>query len=179
MPVLMDKDRIHRTLVRLSNEIAEDNVGFKDVVLLGIKRGGEVVAKRLHDIILSEEGIFVPFDGIDIGMHRDDLVSAFFVPDATVNRLKFPVDGKIVVLCDDILYTGRTARAAIETILSLGRPQKIRLLELVDRGGRELPVRADYTGKNIPSSAKEHIEVRFIELGAKEDALTIEKIKEA
>lgn len=172
----MDKDRIYRTLVRLSNEVGEKNGGFDGVVLIGIKRGGEVVAKRLHDIIYAEEGIDVPCDSIDIGLHRDDLVSAFFVPDAKVNKISFPIDGKTVVLCDDILYSGRTVRAAIETILKeLGRPKKIQLLEIVNRGGHELPIMADFVGKNIPSSAREHIKVNFTELGAEEDSLTIEK----
>lgn len=179
MPVIMDKDRIRRTLVRLSNEIAERNGGFDDVVLIGIKRGGEVVAERLQKLIYAGEGKKIPCAGIDISMHRDDLVSAFFVPEATVNKIPFSIEDKIVVLCDDVLYTGRTVRAAIETIFKeIGRPKSIQLLELVDRGGRELPFRADYVGRNVPSSKEEHIKVRFIELGAEEDALSIEKNKE-
>ena len=176
MPVLMDKDRIARTLTRLSKEIGASNGGFENVVLLGIKRGGEVVAERLQQLIFREEGVLLPAAGIDIGLHRDDLVSAFFVPQAVVNKIPFSVEGKTVVLCDDILYTGRTVRAAIETIFKeLGRPSKIQLLELVDRGGRELPIRADFVGKNVPSSSREYVKVNFTELGAEEDSLTIEK----
>ncbi len=176
MPVLMDKDRIHRTLIRLSNEIAERNNGFSNVVLIGIKRGGEVVANRVHRIIYEMEGISVPVGGIDISMHRDDLVSAFFVPDATKNQLDFSLVGKDVVLCDDILHTGRTVRAAIETIFSeFGRAKSVQLLELIDRGGKELPIRADYVGKNVPSSNKEFVRVCFTELGDYEDSITIEK----
>lgn len=176
MPVLMDKDRINRTLVRLSNEIAEKNGGFDNVVLIGIKRGGEVVAGRIKRIISDLEGVEVPCGGIDIGMYRDDLISSFFVPSATANKLGFSVVGKDVVLCDDILFTGRTVRAAIEGIITeYGRPKSIQLLELVDRGGRELPIRADYVGKNVPSAKSEHIRVEFTELGANEDALILEK----
>ncbi len=179
MPVIMDKDRIRRTLVRLSNEIAERNGGFDGVVLIGIKRGGEVVAERLQKLIEAGEGKKIPCAGIDVSMHRDDLVSAFFVPKATVNKIPFSVEDKIVVLCDDVLYTGRTVRAAIETIFKeLGRPKSIQLLELVDRGGREFPFRADYVGRNVPSSKDEHIEVCFTELGAGEDSLSIERNKE-
>lgn len=176
MAVLMDKDRINRTLIRLSNEIAEKNGGFDNVVLIGIKRGGAVVAERIKKIIFEQEGINVECGAIDISMYRDDLVSSFFVPSATVNKLDFSVVGKDVVLCDDILFTGRTVRAAIEGIITeYGRPKSIQLLELADRGGRELPIRADYVGKNLPSSKSEHIRVDLIELGAEEDALVLEK----
>ena len=106
-------------------------------------------------------------------MSRDDLVSAFILPEAEKNDLGFPLEGKTVVLCDDVLHTGRSAVAGIEALFRLGRPAKIQLLVLVDRGGRELPVRADYVGKNVPTSKEEYIEVHFTELGAGEDALTI------
>ena len=104
---------------------------------------------------------------------RDDLVSGFFVPDATVNKLGFSVSDKNIVLCDDVLHTGRSAVAGIEALFRLGRPAKIQLLVLVDRGGREVPVRADYVGKNVPTSREEYIKVQFRELGHGEDALTI------
>ena len=125
--VIMDANGIRRTLVRLAHEIAErDEIG--QVVLLGIKRGGEIVAERVRDCLYEAEGIRVPCGGIDIGMQRDDLVSAFFVPDYTENKLDFSVEGRIAVLCDDVLHTGRSVRAALETIFKLGRPKAIRLL---------------------------------------------------
>ena len=172
--VIMDANGTRRTLVRLAHEIAErDEIG--QVVLLGIKRGGEIVAERVRDCLYEAEGIRVPCGGIDIGMQRDDLVSAFFVPDYTENKLDFSVEGRIAVLCDDVLHTGRSVRAALETIFKLGRPKAIRLLELVDRGGRELPVRADFVGKNVPTSRSEYVEAYFTERGAAEDKIVIGK----
>ena len=172
--VIMDANGIRRTLVRLAHEIAErDEIG--QVVLLGIKRGGEIVAERVRDCLYEAEGIRVPCGGIDIGMQRDDLVSAFFVPDYTENKLDFSVEGRIAVLCDDVLHTGRSVCAALETIFKLGRPKAIRLLELVARGGRELPVRADFVGKNVPTSRSEYVEAYFTERGAAEDKIVIGK----
>lgn len=173
--VIMDANGIRRTLVRLAHEIAERDGRLDETVLIGIKRGGEIVARRIRDCLLQAEGVKVPCGGIDIGMQRDDLVSAFFVPEYTENKLGFPVENKIAVLCDDVLHTGRSVRAAIETIFKIGRPKAIRLLELVDRGGRELPVRADFVGKNVPTSRSEYVEAYFTELGAAEDRIVIGK----
>ena len=172
-PVIMNAEGMARTLRRLSHEIEERNEGFSGVVLVGVKRGGEVVARRLSAIISETGRGDVPCAGLDITMSRDDLVSAFILPEAEKNDLGFPLEGKTVVLCDDVLHTGRSAVAVIEALFRLGRPAKIQLLVLVDRGGRELPVRADYVGKNVPTSKEEYIEVHFTELGAGEDALTI------
>ena len=172
-PVIMNAEGMARTLRRLSHEIEERNEGFSGVVLVGVKRGGEVVARRLSAIISETGRGDVPCAGLDITMSRDDLVSAFILPEAEKNDLGFPLEGKTVVLCDDVLHTGRSAGAGIEALFRLGRPAKIQLLVLVDRGGRELPVRADYVGKNVPTSKEEYIEVHFTELGAGEDALTI------
>ena len=172
-PVIMNAEGMARTLRRLSHEIEERNEGFSGVVLVGVKRGGEVVGRRLSAIISETGRGDVPCAGLDITMSRDDLVSAFILPEAEKNDLGFPLEGKTVVLCDDVLHTGRSAVAGIEALFRLGRPAKIQLLVLVDRGGRELPVRADYVGKNVPTSKEEYIEVHFTELGAGEDALTI------
>ena len=174
--VIMDKNAIRRTVIRLSHEILERNSTLDDVVLVGIKRGGEVVAKRIQKYLAQQEGTEVPCAGIDISMYRDDLISAFFVPDATVNAFGFDVTGKTVVLCDDVLHTGRSVRAAIEGLFTMGRPKGIQLLVLVDRGGREVPVRADFVGKNVPTSRTERIQVEFEELNAQEDRLFITKI---
>ncbi len=173
MSIIMDGAGLARTIKRLSHEIVERNEGFENLVLVGVKRGGEVVAKRIQNEIARSESVLLPCAGIDIGMTRDDLVSAFFVPDAERNDLGFDITGKRVVLCDDILHTGRSAVAGIEALFRLGRAEKISLLVLVDRGGREVPVRADFVGKNVPTAKSEYIDVYFTELGAKEDQLTI------
>ena len=173
--LIMDKNGIRRTLVRLSNEIVERIGGIENTVLLGIKRGGEIVAKRIASRLTELEGVEVPCGGLDITLERDDLVSEFFVPDYSGNEIGFELTGKTVVLCDDVLYTGRSVRAAIETIFSLGRPERIYLLEMIDRGGRQLPIRADFVGKNVPTAKTEYIDIRFEELGDIEDAVYIVK----
>lgn len=174
--VIMDKNAIRRTIIRLSHEIFERNGKLDDVVLVGIKRGGEVVAKRIQKYLMQQEGEEIPCAGIDISMYRDDLDSAFFASKNAVNQLGFDVAGKTVVLCDDVLQTGRSVRAAIEGLFTMGRPKGIQLLVLVDRGGREVPVRADFVGKNVPASRTERIEVEFEELGGAEDRLYITKL---
>lgn len=173
MTEIFDSDGLRRAIVRLAHEIEEKNKGLNGLVLAGIKRGGEIVARRIQAAIAEFSGIELPCAGLDIGMKRDDLVTGAFVPAAQKNVLGFAIDGKRVVLCDDVLYTGRSAAAAIETLFSLGRPQAIELLALVDRGGRQLPVRADFVGKNVPTAAREYVEVCFTELGAERDALSI------
>lgn len=170
--ILMDGAAINRTLTRLSHEVVEKAKGAENLCLIGIPRRGEIVAARVRTLIEKFYGASLPCAGIDIGIYRDDLVSGYFVPDARVNSLGFSVDGKTVILCDDVLHTGRTVRAAIEAIFDLGRPAKIMLLVLCDRGGREMPVSPDFVGKNIPTSAKETIDVRFAEIEG-EDSLGI------
>ena len=170
----MDEAAIARMLTRLSHELVEHNKGTENVCVLGIRRRGEYVARRIVALVKQFYGVDLPCAGIDIGMYRDDLVSSFFVPEATVNRLGFPVDGKRVVLCDDVLHTGRSVCAAIDAIFELGRPACVQLLELIDRGGRELPVRADYVGKNVPMSRSEFLDVGFAELGG-DDTVVIRK----
>ena len=173
--IIMDEKAIARTLTRLAHEISEKEGDLSNVVLVGIRKGGEYVAARVSESLLSCVGEKTEYAGIDITLKRDDLVSAFFVPEYTENKLPFSIDGKTVVLCDDVLHTGRTVRAAIETLFTLGRPKKVLLLELIDRGGRQLPIRADFVGKNVPTSKSEHVEVFFKEEGAKEDKILIVK----
>ena len=173
--LIMDKNALSRTFTRLANEVLERVGEIDDVVLLGVKRGGEIVARRLKNRLEGIEGKSLPCAGLDITMQRDDLVSEFFVPEYSGNEIGFDVAGKTVILCDDVLYTGRSVRAAIETIFSLGRPKKILLLEIIDRGGRQLPIRADFVGKNVPTSKTERIEMRFEGLGAKQDEVLIVK----
>ncbi len=178
-PVIMDAEGMRRTIVRLSHEIEERNEGLQNVVLVGVKRGGEIVARRIAAAIAASGRGNVPCAGLDIGMTRDDLVSAFILPDAEKNELGFSLEQKTVVLCDDVLHTGRSAVAGIEALFRIGRPAKTELLVLVDRGGRELPVRADFVGKNVPTSRREYINVRFTELGHGEDSLTITRRQHA
>ena len=173
--LIMDKDAVRRTITRLSNEILERVGTLDDVVVLGIKRSGEIVAQRIAKRLEELEGVVLPCAGLDITMQRDDLVSEFFVPEFTGNDFDFSIQGKTVVLCDDVLFTGRSVRAAIETVFSLGRPKRIYLLEMIDRGGRQLPIRADFVGKNVPTAKSERIEMKFVEFGAQEDCVLIVK----
>lgn len=173
--LIMDKDAVRRTITRLSNEILEKVGRLDDVAVLGIKRSGEIVAQRIAKRLEELEGVVLPCTGLDITMQRDDLVSEFFVPEFTGNDFDFSIQGKTVILCDDVLFTGRSVRAAIETVFSLGRPKRIYLLEMIDRGGRQLPIRADFVGKNVPTSKSERIEMKFVELGAQEDCVLIVK----
>ena len=173
--LIMDKDAVRRTITRLSNEILEKVGSLDDVAVLGIKRSGEIVAQRIAKRLEELEGVVLPCAGLDITMQRDDLVSEFFVPEFTGNDFDFSIQGKTVILCDDVLFTGRSVRAAIETVFSLGRPKRIYLLEMIDRGGRQLPIRADFVGKNVPTSKSERIEMKFVELGAQEDCVLIVK----
>ncbi len=170
--LLMDAAAIRRTLTRLSHKIVEKNKGADNLCLVGIKRRGEIIARRICGLLESSYGVSPDTAGIDIGMYRDDLVSGFFVPDASVNDLGFSIDNKSVILCDDVLHTGRSVRAAIEALFVLGRPASIRLLVLADRGGREMPVCADFVGKNIPTARSEFLDVALAEIEG-EDSLTL------
>lgn len=160
---LLDEPAIKRALTRISHEIIEKNKGVENICIVGIKRRGEPLARTIRDNIEIIEDVAVPCGSIDIGFYRDDLT--YLTTDPTVRKaeLKFDVNGKDVILVDDVLYTGRTARAAIEAIIQIGRPKTIQLAVLVDRGHRELPIRADYVGKNVPTSRNEMIEVRLPE----------------
>ncbi|MBO4472666.1 MAG: bifunctional pyr operon transcriptional regulator/uracil phosphoribosyltransferase PyrR [Clostridia bacterium] len=161
--VLMDEAALTRALVRISHEILERNKGTEDLVLLGIKTRGVPMAERIRANIAQIEGREVPCGSLDITLYRDDLSE--LAPSASVKSSDFPCDivDKHVILVDDVLFTGRTARAAIEAILDRGRPKTIQFAVLVDRGHRELPIRADYVGKNVPTSVKEVIAVAFPE----------------
>ncbi len=160
--VLMDANAMDRTLTRLVHEIVEHNRGTENVALLGIRTRGVYLARRVAKKLCELEGREVPLGELDITLYRDDLFDGC---DAVYrgSRVEFPVDGKDVVLCDDVLYTGRTARSAIAAVLALGRPKSIQLLILVDRGHRELPFQSDYTGKNVPTSRAERVVVHCAE----------------
>lgn len=160
---IMDEAALRRALMRISHEVTEKNKGVDNVVLVGIRRRGEPIARMIRDNIGRIEGVDVPSGSIDIGFYRDDLTTYAENPLVRRAELDFDVTARDVVLVDDVLFTGRTARAAIEAVFSCGRPRTIQFAVLVDRGHRELPIRADYVGKNIPTSRSELVEVRLPE----------------
>lgn len=158
---ILDEAAVGRALKRISHEILEKNNGCENVCLVGIKRRGIPVARKIADNISAIEGKEVPVGEIDITYYRDDLEKKTDEPEIHESDIPFEITGKTVILADDVLYTGRTARAAMEALLKYGRPAQIQLAVLVDRGHRELPIRGDYVGKNVPTSKSEHIEVKL------------------
>ena len=147
---LLDENAIRRALTRLSHEIIEKNKGVEDIVLVGIKRRGYPLAERLSEFIEKFEGVKIPVASVDITLYRDDLTNVSDTPNLNDPKIDVDIRGKKVIIVDDVLYTCRTARAAIDAIMDQGRPEFIQLAVLVDRGHKELPIRADYVGKNIP-----------------------------
>ncbi|AJA47941.1 bifunctional protein PyrR [Clostridium pasteurianum DSM 525 = ATCC 6013] len=163
--VLLDEKSIKRTLTRISHEIIEKNKGTEDMVLIGIKRRGVPLAERIAKIIESIEGNTIPVASVDIALYRDDLKDSNDNENiVNTEELEIDIKNKKVILVDDVLHTGRSARAAIDAIIDCGRPKMIQLAALIDRGHRELPIRADYVGKNVPTSNSEVIAVRVSEL---------------
>ena len=160
---LMDEAAMGRALMRIAHEITEKNRGVENVVIIGVKRRGETIAKIIRENINKIENVEIPCGSVDISFYRDDLSRVSESPVIRETELGPDVNDKDVVLVDDVLYTGRTARAAIEAIFSHGRPRTIQFAVLVDRGHRELPIRADFVGKNVPTSRNELIEVRLPE----------------
>lgn len=169
---LMDEKAISRAITRVSHEIIERNKGIENVVLVGIKTRGVPIANRIAKKIESIEGIAINTGQIDITLYRDDLKEIDVNPVINGSSIDFDINNKVVVLVDDVLYTGRTVRAALDAIMDVGRPNAIQLAVLVDRGHRELPIRADYVGKNVPTSRHEIISVMLDEID-KQDSVTI------
>lgn len=161
---LLDDNAIRRSLIRISHEIIEKNKGIDDIVLVGIKRRGYPLAERIAENIKEIEGISVPVGYVDISLYRDDITEINDMPDLNSVDLGVEVKGKKVILVDDVLFTCRTVRAAIEAIIDSGRPLSIQLAVLIDRGHKELPIRADYVGKNIPTSKTEIVAVEINEI---------------
>ena len=159
--VCMDAAEIERSLVRIAHQILEANHGAGNLALVGIVTRGDILARMLVEKIKEIEGVDVPFGHLDISFYRDDFAT-YLSPEVLSTNIPFEVDGKDVILIDDILYTGRTIRSALDALVDLGRPKTVQLAVLIDRGHRELPIRADYVGKNVPSSHDESVRL-FLE----------------
>ena len=171
--VIMDAADMHRACVRLAHELIERNHGVDNVVLVGIQRRGVPIAKKVADLVEQYEKIKIPVGMLDITFYRDDLSLLFEHPVINGTDIPFMIQGKKVVLVDDVIYTGRTARAALEAILEIGRAECVQLMVLIDRGHRELPIRADFVGKNLPTSSNEVVHV-CVEQQDGEDGIYLE-----
>jgi pyrimidine operon attenuation protein/uracil phosphoribosyltransferase len=161
---MMDSDQIRRTITRLGHEIVERHGGTDGLVLIGIQRRGVVLAQRLADAIAESERVRVPVGALDISLYRDDLSELASYPIVRSTELPIDINDRTVVLIDDVLFTGRTVRAAMDALIDFGRPRAIRLAVLVDRGHRELPIRADHVGRNLPTARAERVNVHVQEL---------------
>ena len=167
--ILVDEKTMDRMLMRLSHEIIEKNEGVEELYLIGIRRRGVPLAERIKTNIERFSDIRVTLGALDITLYRDDLKELFPTPQVHGTHIPFDVDGKTVILIDDVIYTGRTARAAMEAVIRLGRPAAIRLCVMVDRGHRELPIAANFVGKNVPTARDEFISVRVAEIDGKNE----------
>jgi pyrimidine operon attenuation protein / uracil phosphoribosyltransferase len=175
---IMTADEIRRATIRLSHEIVEKQAGTAGLLLIGIQRRGVPLARRIADAIAENESVDISVGALDITFYRDDLSLVAQQPVVKGTDLPFGIDGRTVVLVDDVLYTGRTIRAAMDALVDFGRPQAIRLAVLVDRGHRELPIRADHVGKNVPTSREEIVRVHLEEIDG-EDGVDIERVVES
>ena len=166
MPIVMDADRIARTITRIAHEILERNHGIDGVCLVGIRSRGVPLARRIAAVLKAETGHDVPTGTLDITLYRDDLTraAAGSTPVVRSTDIPFPIENRTVVLVDDVLFTGRTTRAALDAVTDFGRPRAIHLVVLVDRGHRELPIKADYVGRNVPTSRAEQVHVRLLDI---------------
>ena len=171
--VCMDAEEIERALVRIAHQIVEANRGAEDIALVGIVTRGDLLAKRLAGKIEEIEGVKVPLGRLDISFYRDDYAT-HMAPEVLSTDIMFNIDGKTIVLVDDVLYTGRTVRAALDALMDIGRPAAVQLAVLVDRGHRELPIRADFVGKNVPSSSEENVRLFLEEVDGKTEVEILE-----
>jgi pyrimidine operon attenuation protein / uracil phosphoribosyltransferase len=172
---IMDAEAIRRALRRVAHEIIEQNADLKSVVLAGIPSRGVEIARRIAEFISAIEKIDIETGVVDVAMHRDDVGTRAELPVVHESKLPLPLEGRTVIIVDDVLFTGRTVRAAMDAISSFGRPARIQLAVLIDRGHRELPIRADYVGKNLPSAASEKVRVRLEQTDGEPDAVWLLK----
>lgn len=172
---ILDKDGINRALMRIAHEILEKNKGTHDICLIGIRKRGAYLAQRLGECIKKIDQDAVPVGVLDITLYRDDLTLIANQPVVHKTEIDFDIEGRHVVLVDDVLYTGRTIRAALDALIDFGRPRTIQLAVLIDRGHRELPIRADFAGKNIPTAQHETVEVRLEETDGVDEVAIVEK----
>jgi pyrimidine operon attenuation protein / uracil phosphoribosyltransferase len=173
MSVVMDAERISRALTRIAHEIIEHNRGLADLALVGVRSRGVPIAQRLASDIRQITKADIPVGALDITLYRDDLMgsSVGIQPLVRKTEIPFSIDGRTIILVDDVLYTGRTTRAALDALIDFGRPKAIQLVVLVDRGHRELPIKADYVGKNVPTSRQQSVQVRLRELDGADEVL--------
>jgi pyrimidine operon attenuation protein/uracil phosphoribosyltransferase len=180
MPVVMDADRIARTLTRIAHEIVERNKGVEDLALVGVRTRGVPIARRLAAGLQDITGNKVPTGALDITLYRDDLMRHAVGPQPVIRKTEIPfsIDNRKILLVDDVLYTGRTTRAALDALIDFGRPRAIQLIVLVDRGHRELPIKADYVGKNLPTSLRESVQVLLRERDERDEVLLQQPVEE-
>jgi pyrimidine operon attenuation protein/uracil phosphoribosyltransferase len=171
MPIVMDADRVSRSITRMAHEIFERNRGLDDVALVGIRARGVPIAARLARELKTLAGTDVPTGSLDITLYRDDIAHHPVGPQPVIRRTEIPfsLDDRLILLVDDVLFTGRTIRAALDALIDFGRPRAIQLVALVDRGHRELPIRADYVGRNIPTSRQQSVQVRLVEIDGRDE----------
>ncbi len=177
--IVMDAMQIHRTIMRIAHEIVERNKGVENLILVGIQKRGVPLAERLVGAIEQFEGVRVPVGAIDITLYRDDLQMISQVPIVGETAIKDDITGRVIILVDDVLFTGRTVRAALDELIDFGRPSAIQLAVLVDRGHREFPIRADFVGKNVPTSPNETVEVLLTEIDGEEEVVLGEVVEES
>ena len=172
---IMNEQQVVRSITRIAHEIIERNHGLDDICLVGIRTRGEPVSRMIADALKSVEGVEVPVGSVDITFYRDDLTHVSSEPRLNRADIPFDIEGKTVVLVDDVLYTGRTVRAAIEALMDIGRAKRIQLAVMVDRGHRELPIRADFVGKNIPTAQREFVRVNLTEVDGETNVWLFDK----
>lgn len=174
---VVDQEGLNRVITRIAHEILERNKGTKNLVLIGMRTRGEFLAKRIFEKIKQIENIELPLGVLDVTLYRDDFRTRLKQPQVSVSDITFDINEKDVILIDDVLYTGRTVRSALNALMDFGRPSSIQFFVLVDRGHRELPIRADYVGKNVPTASYEEVKVKMEEIDG-EDAIYLVENKE-